>query len=140
MTKNISEKDKIDWENFLSKKERLPDKDNILSKKITFKTRSIDLHGYTLEDANKSIESFIIKSYQDKINKLIVVTGKGIHSQNEKDPYVSKDLSILKYSVPEFISNNKNLMKIIYEMKDAKIEDGGGGAFYIFLKKNKAIK
>ena len=140
MTDNISEKDKKDWENFLSKNERLPDKDNKLSKKITFKTRSIDLHGYTLEDANKSIESFIIKSYQDKINKLIVVTGKGIHSQNEKDPYVSKDLSILKYSVPEFISNNKNLMKIIYEMKDAKIEDGGGGAFYIFLKKNKSIK
>ena len=140
MTNNISEKDKKDWENFLSKKERLPDKDNKLTKRITFKTRSIDLHGYTLEDANKSIESFIIKSYQDKINKLIVVTGKGIHSQNEKDPYVSKDLSILKYSVPEFISNNKNLMKIIYEMKDAKIEDGGGGAFYIFLKKNKSIK
>jgi DNA-nicking Smr family endonuclease len=140
LTNNISEKDKKDWENFLSKNERLPNKDNKLSKKITFKTRSIDLHGYTLEDANKSIESFIIKSYQDKINKLIVVTGKGIHSQNEKDPYVSKDLSILKYSVPEFISNNKNLMKIIYEMKDAKIEDGGGGAFYIFLKKNKSIK
>ena len=140
MTDNISEKDKKDWENFLSKKERLPDKDNKLTKKITFKTSSIDLHGYTLEDANKSIESFIIKSYQNKINKLIVVTGKGIHSQNEKDPYVSKDLSILKYSVPEFISNNKNLMKIIYEMKDAKIEDGGGGAFYIYLKKNKAIK
>jgi DNA-nicking Smr family endonuclease len=140
LTNNISEKDKKDWENFLLKKERLPDKDNKLTKKITFKTRSIDLHGYTLEDANKSIESFIIKSYQDKINKLIVVTGKGIHSQNEKDPYVSKDLSILKYSVPEFISNNKNLMKIIYEMKDAKIEDGGGGAFYIFLKKNKSIK
>ena len=140
MTNNISEKDKKDWENFLSKKERLPDKDNKLTKRITFKTRSIDLHGYTLEDANKSIESFIIKSYQNKINKLIVVTGKGIHSQNEKDPYVSKDLSILKYSVPEFISNNKNLMKIIYEMKDAKIEDGGGGAFYIFLKKNKSTK
>jgi DNA-nicking Smr family endonuclease len=140
LNNNISEKDKKDWENFLLKKDRLPDKDNKLTKKITFKTRSIDLHGYTLEDANKSIESFIIKSYQDKINKLIVVTGKGIHSQNEKDPYVSKDLSILKYSVPEFISNNKNLMKIIYEMKDAKIEDGGGGAFYIFLKKNKSIK
>ena len=140
MTDNITEKDKKDWENFLSKNEKLPNKDNKLSKKITFKTRSIDLHGYTLDDANKSIESFIIKSYQDKINKLIVVTGKGIHSQNEKDPYVSKDLSILKYSVPEFISNNKNLMKIIYEMKNAKIEDGGGGAFYIFLKKNKSIK
>ena len=140
MTDNISEKDKKDWENFLSKKEKLPNKDITINKKITFKTRSIDLHGYSLEEANKSIEDFIIKSYQEKINKLIVVTGKGIHSQNEKDPYVSKDLSILKYSVPEFISNNKNLMKIIYEMKDAKIEDGGSGAFYIFLKKNKSIK
>jgi len=140
LTDNISEKDKKDWENFLKKKEKLPNKDIKIDKKITFKTRSIDLHGYTLDEANKSIESFIIKSYQENINKLIVVTGKGMHSQNEKDPYVSKDLSILKYSVPEFISNNKNLMKIIYEMKDAKIEDGGGGAFYIFLKKNKAIK
>ena len=140
MTDNITEKDKQDWENFLSKNEKLPNKDIKIDKKITFKTRSIDLHGYSLEEANKSIESFIIQSYQEKINKLIVVTGKGIHSQNEKDPYVSKDLSILKYSVPEFISNNKNLMKIIYEMKDAKIEDGGGGAFYIFLKKNKSIK
>jgi len=140
LTDNISEKDKKDWENFLSKKEKLPNKDIKIDKKITFKTRSIDLHGYSLEEANKSIENFIVTSYQEKINKLIVVTGKGIHSQNEKDPYVSKDLSILKYSVPEFISNNKNLMKIIYEMKDAKIEDGGGGAFYIFLKKNKSTK
>ena len=140
MTDNITEKDKKDWENFLSKKEKLPNKDIKVDKKIILKTRSIDLHGYSLEEANKSIENFIVTSYQEKINKLIVVTGKGIHSQNEKDPYVSKDLSILKYSVPEFISNNKNLMKIIYEMKDAKIEDGGGGAFYIFLKKNKSIK
>jgi DNA-nicking Smr family endonuclease len=140
LTDNISEKDKKDWENFLSKKEKLPNKDIKIDNQITFKTRSIDLHGYSLVEANKLIEDFIIKSYQEKINKLIVVTGKGIHSQNEKDPYVSKDLSILKYSVPEFISKNKNLMKIIYEMKDAKIEDGGSGAFYIFLRKNKAIK
>ena len=140
MTDNISEKDKKDWENFLSKDEKLPNKDIKIDKKLSFKIKSIDLHGYSLEEANKSVEDFIIKSYQEKINKLIVVTGKGIHSQNEKDPYVSKDLSILKYSVPEFISNNKNLMKIIYEMKDAKIEDGGGGAFYIFLKKNKSTK
>jgi DNA-nicking Smr family endonuclease len=136
LTDNISEKDKKDWESFLSKNERLPNKDTKTDKKKTFKIRSIDLHGYSLEEANKSIEDFIIKSYQEKINKLIVVTGKGIHSQNEKNPYVSKDLSILKYSVPEFISNNKNLMKIIYEIKDAKIEDGGSGAFYIYLKKN----
>ena len=140
MTDNITEKDKKDWENFLSKNEKLPNKDIKIDKKLTFKTRSIDLHGYSLEEANKSIENFIITSYQENINKLIVVTGKGIHSQNEKDPYVSKDLSILKYSVPEFISNNQNLLKIIYEMKDAKIEDGGAGAFYIFLKKNKSIK
>ena len=140
MTDNISDKDKKAWENFISSDEKLPNKDNKFQKKTSLKTKSIDLHGYTLEEANRSIENFIIKSYEDGINKLIVVTGKGLHSQNEKDPYVSKNLSILKYSVPEFISNNQSLMKIIYEMQDAKIEDGGGGAFYIFLKKNKSIK
>ena len=139
MTDNISEKDKKDWENFLISEEKLPNKDNKIQKKQYLKTRSIDLHGYTLENANKIIENFITKSYKEKINKLIVVTGKGLHSENEKDPYVSRDLSILKYSVPEFISNNIKLMNVIYEITDAKIEDGGSGAFYIFLKKNKSI-
>ena len=137
MTDNILEKDKKDWENFLSKKEKLPNKDDKIDKKLSFKTRSIDLHGYTLDKANKFIENFIIKSYHENINKLIVVTGKGLHSQNEKDPYVSKNLSILKYSIPEFIENNFDLMKKIIEIKDAKIEDGGSGAFYIYLKNKK---
>ena len=140
MSNDISEKDKKDWETFISSEEKLPNKDFKLSKQKIFNVRSIDLHGYTLEEANETIEKFIHQSYREKINKLIVVTGKGIHSQNEKDPYVSKDLSILKYSVPEFIENNKNLMSIINEIKDASIEDGGSGAFYIFLKKNRSIK
>ena len=135
MTNKISDKDKKDWQNFIFGKEKLPNKDAKNQKNTRLKIRSIDLHGYTLEQANKAIEAFINKSHSEKINKLIVVTGKGLHSQNEKDPYVSKDLSILKYSIPEFIINNKNLMDIIYEIKDAKIEDGGSGAFYIFLKK-----
>ena len=140
MTDNISDKDKQDWDTFLSSSEKLPNKDDKFKKKSPLKIKSIDLHGYTLDQANKFIERFIIKSYEENINKLIVVTGKGLHSQNEKDPYVSKELSILKYSVPEFISKNKDLMNIINEITDAKIEDGGEGAFYIFLKKNKFIK
>ena len=140
MSNDISEKDKKDWENFLSSDDRLPNKDFKKSNHKIFKTKSIDLHGYTLEEANKTVEEFIYKSFKEKINKLIVVTGKGLHSQNEKDPYVSKDLSILKYSVPEFIENNKILMNMINEIKDASTEDGGSGAFYIFLKKNKIIK
>ena len=140
MSKDISDKDKKDWENFISSDEKLPNKDFKKSNHKIFKTKSIDLHGYTLEEANKTIEEFINKSFREKINKLIVVTGKGLHSQNEKDPYISKDLSILKYSVPEFIENNKDLMNIINEIKDASIEDGGSGAFYILLKKNKSIK
>ena len=136
MSNKISDKDKKDWDNFISNKEKLSDKDSTNKKKIFLKIRSIDLHGYTLEHANKSIEDFINKSYEEKINKLIVVTGKGLHSQNESDPYVSKDLSILKYSVPDFIKKNKDLMKIIYDFGEATIEDGGEGAFYIYLKKN----
>ena len=135
MNDKISDKDKKDWKSFISGKDKLPNKDLKFNKKISFKIKSIDLHGYTLEQANIAIENFIKKSYEDKINKLIVVTGKGLRSQNEKDPYVSKNLSILKYSVPEFISNNKTLMSFIYEIKDAKVEDGGSGAFYIYLKK-----
>ncbi len=140
MTNKISNKDKRDWENFISSQDKLPDKDVRKQNRFSFKQKSIDLHGYTLEQANKRIEKFIYSAFAEKINKIIVVTGKGLHSQNEKDPYVSKDLSILKYSVPDFIEKNKNLMNIIYEIKDANIEDGGSGAFYIFLKKNKSIK
>ena len=137
MNNNISDKDKKDWNNFINSKEKVSDKDFKHQEKKIFKTRSIDLHGYTLDEANRTIESFINKAYSENVNKLVVVTGKGLHSENEKDPYVSKDLSILKYSVPEFILNNKSLMNLINEIRDAKIEDGGSGAFYIFLKKNK---
>ena len=140
MNKDISDKDKKDWEDFISNKEKLPNKDHNNEEKKTIKTRLIDLHGYSLEDANKTIEKFIVSSFSDKISKIIVVTGKGLHSQNEKNPYVSKDFSILKYSVPQFINKNKELMKMIIEIKEAKIEDGGEGAFYIFLKKNKFIE
>jgi DNA-nicking Smr family endonuclease len=137
LTNKISDKDKKDWENFVSSEEKLPNKDNKSINKKNFVTKSIDLHGYTLEEANKSIQDFINKSYEDNINKLIVVTGKGLHSNNEKDPYVSKELSILKYSVPEFIKKNVDLVKKISEIKGANIEDGGDGAFYIYLKRKK---
>ena len=140
MSNDISEKDKKDWENFISSDEELPNKDFKSPNQKFFKVKSIDLHGYTLEEANNAIEKFIHKSFREKINKLIVVTGKGLHSQNEKDPYVSKDLSILKYSVPEFIKSSNSLMSIINEIREANVEDGGSGAFYIFLKKNKTIK
>ena len=137
MSNDISDKDKKDWINFISSKEKLPNKDINTKQKSHSETRLIDLHGYTLEQANKRIEEFIKKSYIQKVSKLIVVTGKGLHSQNEKNPYVSKDLSILKYSVPEFILNNESLKKMILQIEEAKIEDGGSGAFYIYLKKLK---
>ena len=137
MTNNISDKDKKDWNKFINSTEKLPNKDLKNHKNKNLKIRSIDLHGYTLDEANKTIEEFISKAFSENVNKLVVVTGKGLHSENEKDPYVSKDLGILKYSVPEFIKNNNNLNKIISKTEDAKIDDGGSGAFYIYLKKNK---
>ena len=140
MSDNISDKDKKDWQTFLLSKDKLPNKDFKPVDKNLLKVRSIDLHGYTLEQANNVIEEFILKAYEEKVGKIIVVTGKGIHSDVEQDPYVSKDLSILKYSVPEFINNNQNLMKFINDIQDATIEDGGTGAFYILLKKNRSIK
>ena len=139
MNSKISEKDKKTWEEFLSNDQKLPDKDNFQSKIKSKKTRSLDLHGKTLDEANQIIENFIRKSYENKVHKLIIVTGKGLHSSNEKDPYVSKDLGILKHAVPEYIKSNKELMKMINSIEDASIDDGGTGAFYIYLKK-KLIK
>ena len=139
MNSNISDKDKKDWENFLSKEESLPNKDLKISKNKKISSKLCDLHGYSLDEANKKINDLIRNSYEAGISKLIIVTGKGLHSENEKNPYISKDLGILKYSVPEYIENNQELMSLINEIKEASIEDGGSGAFYIYLKK-KLIK
>jgi DNA-nicking Smr family endonuclease len=135
------DKDKQDWENFLNNKEKIPNKDFIHKKNIRYeKIKKIDLHGYTIEEANKAIEEFIQKSFDENVTKIIVITGKGLRSKNAENPYLSKDLSILKYSVPEFIENNKSLAQFIIETTDAKIEDGGSGAFYIYLKNKNKFK
>ena len=135
MSKKISKKDKEDWDNFILNKEKIPNKDFVDLKKTRQKNiKKIDLHGYTLEEANKYIEDFILKCFNEAVTKIIVITGKGLRSKNISNPYLSKDLSILKYSVPEFIESNQFLMKMIFEITDAKIEDGGSGAFYIYLK------
>ena len=136
MNSKISEKDKKTWNEFLSNDQKLPDKDNFRTETKVNKTRLLDLHGKTLDEANRVTENFIRKSYKEKVHKLIIVTGKGLHSKNEMDPYVSKDLGILKYSIPDFLKNNSELMKMISNISGASIADGGTGAFYIFLKKN----
>ena len=141
MNKKISDKDKQDWESFIKNNEKVPNKDILVKKNIIRKlTRTIDLHGYTLEKANKKIDEFINNCYQNEIGKIIVITGKGLRSNSASDPYVSKDLSILKHSIPEFIGSNKELMKKIIKISDANIEDGGSGAFYIYLKNNQKNK
>ncbi|MBD1164307.1 Smr/MutS family protein [Pelagibacterales bacterium SAG-MED13] len=136
MTDKISDKDRKDWEAFLSKDDKLENKDVSLSKQKIVNIKSIDLHGYSLDEANTAIEKLINNCFTEGVSKIVVVTGKGLHSQNDKDPYVSKDLGILKHSVPEFIKKNINLIKKINKFEDANIEDGGSGAFYIYLKKN----
>jgi len=133
--------DKQDWENFLNNKEKIPNKDFVYKKNIRHeKIKKIDLHGYTIEEANKAIEKFIQKCFDEDVTKIIVITGKGLRSKNVENPYLSKDLSILKYSVPEFIESNRSLTEFIIETTDAKIEDGGSGAFYIYLKNKNKFK
>jgi DNA-nicking Smr family endonuclease len=139
--KDIESSDIENWENFLNSKEKIPDKDFLLKKDIRHEIiKKIDLHGYTIEEANMAIEQFIQKSFDENVTKIIVITGKGLRSKNVENPYLSKDLSILKFSVPEFIENNKNLTRFIIEITDAKIEDGGSGAFYIYLKNKNKFK
>ena len=136
MNNKISDKDKRDWQNFISSEEKICNKDLSLSQIRTDKNviKTIDLHGFSLENANKTIDEFINRCFEAKVSKITVITGKGLRSNNIDNPYVSKDLSILKNSVPEFIKSNSDLMKKIKSIKEAKIEDGGSGAFDILLK------
>ena len=139
--KKISDKDKKDWDDFITNKEKVFNKDFVVKKNIRKeKVKKIDLHGFNIEASHKAIENFILKCFDEYVTKIIVITGKGLRSKNVSNPYLSKDLSILKYSVPEFIKSNNDLMKMIIEIKDAKIEDGGGGAFYIYLKNKDKFK
>ena len=132
MNSKISDKDKKDWEEFLSRDQKLPNKDNSKKKMERGKVASIDLHGYTLEEANQTVENFINKSFENNISKLIIVTGKGLHSNNENDPYVSKNLSILKHSIPEFINSNDELMKKIKNIENT--DERNSGSFNVYLK------
>ena len=139
MNKKLSDKDKKDWQHFISSEEKVQNKDLSLSSLETNKKliKTIDLHGFSLENANRTIGEFINRCFKTNVSKITVITGKGLRSNNINNPYVSKDLSILKNSVPEFIKSNFDLMKKIKNIKEAKVEDGGSGAFDIFLKKFK---
>ena len=139
MNSKLSDKDKKDWKNFVSSKEKVHNKDLSLSQTETNKdlVKTIDLHGFSLENANSTINEFINRCFKANVSKITVITGKGLRSNNINNPYVSKNLSILKNSVPEFIKSNSDLMKKIKNIKEAKVEDGGSGAFDIFLKKFK---
>tara|TARA_B100001996_G_scaffold12620_1_gene10577 strand:- start:128 stop:550 length:423 start_codon:yes stop_codon:yes gene_type:complete len=136
LIKKISDKDKKDWQKFIKSEEEIFNKDqyeeNNFKKKVL--TKKIDLHGFTLENANKKVAELIRKSFSEKVKKLTIITGKGLRSNTLNDPYVSKNLSILKHSVPEFIKSNSDLMKLIKEIKIADQEDGGSGAFNVYLK------
>ena len=139
MNNKLSDKDKKDWQNFISNEEKVLNKDLSLLQMKTEKNlvKTIDLHGFSLENANRTIDEFINRCFKTNVSKITVITGKGLRSNNINNPYVSKNLSILKNSVPEFIKSNTDLMKKIKNIQEAKAEDGGSGAFNILLKKSK---
>ena len=134
MTNKLSDKDKKDWQKFLDSTEKLQNKDVDQLNNQIISERTIDLHGYTLEDANKKISEFIENCYANKVKKINVITGKGMRSKNLHDPYQSKDLSILKHSVPEYIKNNPELMSKIIRIDLDSVQSPSKGNFDIFLK------
>ena len=136
MNKKLSNKDKKDWEKFVNSKEAIQDKDLQSTKKdFSYIEKIIDLHGYSLEEANIKIEKFILSSFEKGVRKINIITGKGSRSKNLDDPYQSKDLSILKYSVPNYIKENKNLMNKILKIDFESVEMLSKGNFDIILKK-----
>ena len=138
MNKKISEKDKKDWQDFLNSADKLENKDQKNSSTPKrYIEKSIDLHGYTLEEANQKMTSFIEECFLDGVNKINVITGKGLRSKNLNDPYQSNNLSILKHSVPHFIKSNDQLMNKIVSIDFEAVENPSVGNFDIFLRKKK---
>ncbi len=139
MSNKLSNKDKKDWNSFINKNEKLENKDLSLASKVcpSNYTQKIDLHGFSLEEANKLVNKIIIDCFNNGVSKITVITGKGLRSSSEENPYVSKDLSILKHSVPEYIKSSSHLMSYIKDIVVANNEEGGSGAFNIYLKKFK---
>ena len=136
MTNKLSDKDKKDWEKFVKGDEKVENKDkDFLKNNKEFLEKTIDLHGYTLEEANKKIFQFIESCHLNNINKINIITGKGLRSKNINDPYQSNDLSILKYSVPNYIKNNSELMNKILKIDFDAVNSPSKGNFDIFLKK-----
>ena len=138
MKKKLSDKDKKDWEKFVKGDEKVENKDkDLLNNNKQFFEKTIDLHGYTLVEANKKIFEYIENCYSNNIDKINIITGKGLRSKNIDDPYQSNDLSILKYSVPNYIKNNSELMNKILKIDFDSVNSPSKGNFDIFLKKNK---
>ena len=134
MTNKLSDKDKKDWENFINSSEKLNSKDVDQTIKSKILEKSIDLHGYTLDEANKEISNFIENCYLNRVKKINVITGKGMRSKNLDNPYRSTELSILKHSVPEYIKSNPDLMKKIIKIDFESVNSPSKGSFEIFLK------
>ena len=137
MTNRLTDKDKKDWHDFLNSSEKLQSKDIDQPYKRKILEKSIDLHGYKLEEANKEISKFIENCYLNGVKKINVITGKGMRSKNLDDPYQSSDLSILKHSIPEFIKNNSELMKKIIKIDLESVNSPAKGSFEILLKSTK---
>ena len=136
MKNKITEKDKRDWENFITNKDKVENKDNLSKQKTSFKDHmEIDLHGYSLEEANIKIFKFINYCYEKNIKSINIITGKGLRSKNIKDPYSSSDLGMLKNSVPDFIKNNPDLMSKIKSINFDEVASKNKGNFNIYLKK-----
>jgi len=133
--------DKRDWIAFTKRLENIYDKDNAFVKQSTTvnKIRRLDLHGLSLNQANKVVKKFVIDSFEDGYEKLLVITGKGLRSKVRNNPYLSEQMNVLKYSVPEFIKNDEDLCEKINSISTADLKDGGEGALYIFLKKKKNL-
>ena len=134
--KNFSEADKKTWENYIKNPLDIYDKEKEDIKNYNRKERfKFDLHGFSLGDANKKVKELISFCFESNYKEILLITGKGIHSLNDKDVYKSKNLGRLKHSVPEFIRSDPELSKIIISIKIADIKDGGDGAILIRLKK-----
>jgi DNA-nicking Smr family endonuclease len=92
----------------------------------------IDLHGMTIAQAHPALQRFILDAAADGRRLVLVITGKG-KTRPDHGPIPERH-GVLRHQVPHWLGTAP-LKPHVLQITEAHLKHGGGGAFYVYLRK-----
>ncbi len=93
----------------------------------------LDLHGMTAAQAHGALRGFIRSSHARGLRLVLVITGKGNTSREEIGIMPSR-AGVLRHALPQWLGA-PDMHPMILQISAAHIRHGGGGAYYVYLKR-----